>query len=83
MNTPKRPQTDSLQELAKSWDTHDLTRFEDELQEVGEQALPCGGEITVHLETNEAETARRMAESRGVADSELLRQWVLEGLGTP
>ena len=30
------PQTDSIQELAYFWDTHDLTDFEDELEEVGE-----------------------------------------------
>ena len=31
------PQTDSIQELARFWDTHDLTDFEDELEEVGEE----------------------------------------------
>jgi hypothetical protein len=36
MNTPKIPKTDSIQELAKFWDTHDLTDFEDELVEVTE-----------------------------------------------
>ena len=28
------PQTDSIQELAQFWDTHDLTEFADELEEV-------------------------------------------------
>jgi hypothetical protein len=32
----KIPKTDSIEELAKFWDTHDLTDFERELEEVGE-----------------------------------------------
>ncbi len=27
------PQTDSIQELAEFWETHDLTEFEDQLEE--------------------------------------------------
>jgi hypothetical protein len=30
MKTPKIPHTDSIAELARFWDTHDLTDFEDE-----------------------------------------------------
>lgn len=30
------PQTDSIQRLAEFWDTHDLTDFENELEEVNE-----------------------------------------------
>ena len=30
------PQTDSIEELARFWDTHDLTEFEDQLEEVSE-----------------------------------------------
>jgi hypothetical protein len=29
MNIEKIPQTDSIQELAEFWDTHDLTDYED------------------------------------------------------
>lgn len=83
MSTSKLPQTDSIQELAKFWDTHDLTEFEDELEKVGERVFQREAEITVHLETKEAEVVRKMAESRGVADSELIRQWVLERIGSP
>lgn len=36
MNRSNIPQTDSIQELADFWDTHDLTDFEDELEEVYE-----------------------------------------------
>ncbi|MDC0831996.1 hypothetical protein POG22_03090 [Geitlerinema sp. CS-897] len=30
------PQTDSIQELAEFWETHDLTEFENQLEEVEE-----------------------------------------------
>ena len=32
MNSQRLPQTDSIEELAKFWDTHDLTEFESELE---------------------------------------------------
>jgi hypothetical protein len=34
MKKSKLPKTDSIQVLAEFWDTHDLTDFEDELEEV-------------------------------------------------
>jgi hypothetical protein len=30
------PQTNSIRELARFWDTHDLTAFEDQLEEITE-----------------------------------------------
>ena len=36
MNRKNIPKTDSIQELAHFWDTHDLTDFEDELEVVRE-----------------------------------------------
>lgn len=39
MNSSRLPQTDSIQELASFWDTHDVTEFENELEEVGEQVF--------------------------------------------
>ena len=36
MRTSKIPQTDSIHELAQFWDTHDLTDFKDQLEEVTE-----------------------------------------------
>ena len=34
MNRGQIPRTDSIEELARFWDTHDLTEYEDELEEV-------------------------------------------------
>lgn len=36
MSKPKIPSTDSVEELARFWDTHDATDFEDEVEEVTE-----------------------------------------------
>ena len=78
MSTSRLPQTDSIQELANFWDTHDVTDFENELEEVTERVFERDAGITVHLETDVAKAVREMARSRGVPDSELIREWVLE-----
>ncbi len=80
MNSQQLPQADSIQELANFWDTHDVTEFEDELEEVAERVFERDTEITVQLETNDANAVRAMAKSRGVGDSELIREWVLQRL---
>ena len=78
MNTKRLPQTDSIHELAHFWDTHDVTEFEDELEEVGERVFQRRTDITVQLETADAEVLREMAKSRGLREAELIREWVLE-----
>ena len=42
MKKSKLPKTDSIQELAEFWDTHDLTDFEEELEEVAEPVFMRG-----------------------------------------
>jgi CopG antitoxin of type II toxin-antitoxin system len=78
MKTQRLPQTDSIQELAHFWDTHDLTDFEDELEEVNEPVFELATVIPLNLESDEAEAVRRMAEAEGIADAELIRGWVRE-----
>ena len=78
MNPQKLPQTDSIQELARFWDTHDLTNFEEELEEVAEPVFERATTVTLRLESDEAEAVRRIATSKGVADADMIRQWVLE-----
>lgn len=80
MKTQRLPQTDSIQELASFWDTHDLTDFEDELEEVTEPVFEPATVIPLSLESEEAEAVRKMAEAKGVADAELIRGWVREKL---
>ena len=78
MSNSRLPKTDSIQELADFWDNHDITEFEEELEEVTERVFERDADITVHLETDVARVVREMARSRGVADWELIREWVLE-----
>lgn len=71
------PRTDSIEELARFWDTHDLTDVEEELEEVHEPVFEREARVSIHLPSREAEEIQRIARARGVAPSELLREWVL------
>lgn len=78
----KIPQTDSVSELARFWDTHDLTDFEGELEEVKTPVFERGSEnvLRVTLPPADAAALRRAAELRGVEDTELVREWLSEKL---
>jgi len=80
MKTTKLPKTDSIQQLAKFWQTHDLTDFEDELEEVKEPVFSRNDAIQVRLPVRDANAVRRLAESQGISQTELVRQWILEKL---
>lgn len=82
MKTQKIPQTDSIQELAKFWDTHDVTDFEEQLEEVTEPVFERKSDtgLTIHLQPQEVETVKRLAEIKGVDREALIREWVLEKL---
>lgn len=72
------PQTDSIQELARFWDTHELTDFEDELEEVTEPVFGREAVVRIQLEPEEIETLNELAKAKGVGSAELIREWVLE-----
>jgi predicted DNA binding CopG/RHH family protein len=80
MKMSKLPKTDSIQALAEFWDTHDLTDFEDDLEEVAEPVFVRGAAIKVPLESGEVEAVEQMAQSKGVSREELVRDWVLQEL---
>jgi len=80
MSSQRLPQTDSIQELAKFWDTHDVTDFEDEMVEVGHRVFDRDAKITVRLPASDADAVRAIAKSRGVRDAELIREWVHDRL---
>ncbi len=75
-------QTDSVTELARFWDSHDLTEFEDELEEITEAVFDRGGQNVVHvrLQPEQAAALRRIALAKGIDETELLRDWVEEKL---
>jgi len=78
MKKPKLPETDSIQELAQFWDTHDLTDYEDDLEEVVEPVFVRGVAIKVPLESREVEAVEQIAQAKGVSPQELIRAWVLQ-----
>ncbi len=75
------PKTDSIQQLADFWDTHDLTDFEDELEEVDEPVFELSARLLVALAPGELETLNALAQSRGVSPENLIREWVVERIG--
>ncbi len=81
MKKTKPTKTDSIPILAEFWDTHDLTDFEDELDEVKEPVFVRRTPIKVLLESPEVEAVQKMAEAKGVSREELIRAWVLQKLG--
>ena len=78
MKNQKIPQTDSIQELARFWDAHDLTEFEDQLEEVSYPVFERDTVMKIHLQPDEAEAVRQQAMSRGLSYADLIRKWVLE-----
>jgi hypothetical protein len=82
MSTPSIPNTDSIEELAQFWSCHDVTEFEDELEEVSEPVFERETVVKIPLPSKEAETIKELAQSKGLHDVDLVRQWILERVHT-
>jgi hypothetical protein len=81
MKKSKLPKTDSIEKLAEFWDSHDLTDFEDELEEVDDPTSVRGARgnaIKVPLQPRETKAVERMAKAKGVSREDLVRKWVLQ-----
>lgn len=76
----KLPQTDSISELAHFWDTHDVTDFDELLEEVTEPVFIRGKDIRIHLKQDEIASLEKLAGERGLEYEKLIREWVLEKL---
>jgi predicted DNA binding CopG/RHH family protein len=74
----KISQTDSIQELAHFWDTHDLTDFKDELEEVSGQVFEHQTDIKIQLQSEDIEAIKALAKAKGISYDVLIREWVLE-----
>jgi hypothetical protein len=76
------PKTDSIEELAKFWDTHDLTDFEKDLEEAAEPIFvrAKGTSLSVDLQPTEAQHLKRIARSKGVKEATVVRQWITDRL---
>jgi aryl-alcohol dehydrogenase-like predicted oxidoreductase len=64
--------------LSEFWDSHDLTDFEDELEEAADPVFVRSTAFKVPLEVHEAEALERMAQAKGVSPQQLVRVWVLQ-----
>jgi hypothetical protein len=82
MKKQRLPNTDSIEELARFWDTHDLTDFERYLEEVGKPAFvrAKGTSLTIDLLPTDAHHLKQVARSKGVTETAVLRQWIVERL---
>lgn len=76
------PQTDSIDELARFWDTHDVTDFADELVEVTEPVFvkPGAAMVSIELPTEDFAALQQLAKEEQVDSTTLLRTWVREKL---
>ena len=82
MKEQKLPKTDSIEELASFWDAHDLTDFEEELEEIAEPVFirAKGTSLSIDLKPAEAQHLKRIARSKGVKETTVLRRWIRERL---
>jgi predicted phosphatase len=82
MRRRRLPDTDSIQELARFWDTHDLTDFEPDLEEVGEPVFvrSKGASLSIDLPRRDIQRVTQIAKSKGVKEATVLREWILERL---
>ena len=82
MKTYDIPNTDSIEELARFWDAHDLTDFEDQLKEVPTPVFERRpeGTVRVRLEPEEAEAVEKLAQAKGVELGVLIHDWIVEKL---
>lgn len=82
MSTKRLPKTDSIDELAQFWDSHDLTDFEDELEEMAEPVFERDSTFTVQLDPAKADAVRQIANSKGSSPAKLIQLWVDERINT-
>jgi len=77
----KIPITDSIQELAAFWQQHDVTDFEEELEEISERVFQRAHLVGVPLTEAEHQAVRDAAAGRGLDEAALIHEWVKEKLG--
>jgi predicted DNA binding CopG/RHH family protein len=82
MKTTRLPTTDSIEELASFWQEHDITDFEDELEEVTDPVFRRSEEITIqiHLSKQEMGQLQEVASQIGVDSKTLIQEWIHEKL---
>ena len=59
--------------LAEFWDTHEVTDFADDLEEVNEPVFEPGEVVQIHLQPIEIEAVKQVAQAQGIIYEELIR----------
>lgn len=79
------PDFKTYEEEAHFWDTHDITDFEDETEDVEivfELDKPRSEMLVLRLQKNIKDKLERIARSHGLNVSTLARMWLMEKLQT-
>ncbi|MCH8840159.1 MAG: hypothetical protein IH831_05685 [Planctomycetes bacterium] len=79
----KLPQTDSIEKMAEFWDSHDVTDFEEELEEVADPVFQSKTVVKVPLDAQQAELAQQLAAAKGITLPNLIQQWVRDRVENP
>jgi len=78
MSKSKIPTTDSIEQLAQFWDKHDITDYEDELEEVKELVFEQETILKINLQSHEIEAIKKLAASKGLSCDQLVHQWIVQ-----
>lgn len=78
MSNNKIPSTDSIQELANFWDHHDITDYEDELEEISEPIFERKAVLKIKMQYDEVKVLKKIASLAGLSCDELIRSWIVE-----
>ena len=79
----KIPEFKTLEKEANFWDTHDITDFEDETEDVDivfELNKPRDETLIVRLQKDFKDQLEKVARSKGLNVSTLARMWLIEKL---
>ncbi len=83
--TSRIPQFRSREEEAQWWDTHDITDYLDELEPIDvhfDLEKPQEDTVVFRLHKGVKRYLERLAKSKGLNMSSLLRMWVMEKVKT-
>lgn len=79
----KIPEFKNIEEEARFWDTHSITDFEDETEDVEivwEVEEPRDETVVLRVQKGVKESLKRAARRRGLNVSTLARMWLIEKL---
>ncbi|OGG24376.1 hypothetical protein A3A79_04295 [Candidatus Gottesmanbacteria bacterium RIFCSPLOWO2_01_FULL_43_11b] len=82
----KIPKFKSIEEEAKFWDTHSVTDFEDETEDVDiivELAKPRDETLVLRVQKSLKKKLASIANKKGITPSTLARIWLMEKLQRP